>query len=133
MIVVDSNVIAYLYLPQGEPTAARRARELDPAWAAPALWRSEFRNVLALHMRHREVSLASAVVAQAEAEALLAGHEYEVDSARVLALAAASGRTAYDCEFVAVAQALGVHLVTSDWQVLASFPGVAVSLRDFAA
>ena len=134
MIVADSNVIAYLLLPSGEQTkVARRAYDLDPVWAAPALWRSEFRNVLALQMRHRQMSLSEAVTTQAEAEALLAGHEHAVDSARVLALAAQSGRTAYDCEFVAVARALGVRLITADRQVLASFPDVAVALREFAA
>lgn len=47
MIVVDSNVIAYLYL-QGEHTAAAERLLLhEPDWAAPALWRSEFRNILA--------------------------------------------------------------------------------------
>ena len=134
MIVVDTNVIASFYLPQGDQSvAARRVRSRDPMWAAPALWRSEFRNVLALYMRHRGVSLASALAAQAEAEALLAGFEYEVDSALVLTLAAESGRTAYDCEFVAVARVLGIRLVTDDRRVVASFPDVAVSPLDYAA
>lgn len=134
MIVVDSNVVAYLYLPEGDRTAAaQRVLARDPAWAAPVLWRSEFRNVLALYMRQRSLPLPAALNAQTRAEALLAGREYDVDSGLVLSLAARSGRTAYDCEFVAVAQTLGVRLVTNDRQVLASFPGVAVSLSEFAA
>lgn len=133
MIVVDSNVIAYLYTASGPQTAAaERALDRDPEWAAPLLWRSEFRNVLALYMRQQSLPLSAALNAQSRAEALLAGREYAVDSGRVLTLAAESGRTAYDCEFVTVAQELGVPLVTSDRQVLASFPDVAVSLRDYA-
>ena len=47
MIVVDSNVLAYLYLP-GEVTAAAEALlERDPDWQEPVLWRGEFRNILA--------------------------------------------------------------------------------------
>lgn len=47
MIVVDSNVLAYLYLPGEYSTAAEALLEQDSDWAAPILWRSEFRNILA--------------------------------------------------------------------------------------
>ena len=133
MIVVDTNVIAYLLLPGDQTEAARRTFARDPAWAAPALWRSELRNVLASYLRQQHLPLADAVAVQAEAEALLVGREYAVESAEVLALVNASGRSAYDCEFVAVAQSLGVPLVTSDRQLLGSFPGVAVALGVYGA
>lgn len=45
MIVVDSNVLAYLYLPGEHTAAAERLLEREPEWAAPVLWRSEFRNI----------------------------------------------------------------------------------------
>ena len=134
MIVVDSNVIAYLHLPQGDQTAAaRRVLQRDPLWAAPTLWRSEFRNVLATQMRLGLITLSGAVALLAEAEATMAAREHEVDSTLVLTLAARSGRTAYDCEFVALAQVLGIQLVTGDRRVVGSFPEVAVSISDFAA
>src|SRR5690606_40886482 len=82
MIVVDSNVIAYLYLP-GECTAAAEALlERDPEWAAPVLWRSEFRNILAGYLRRDALTFEQALALQQEAESLLAGLEYEVDSDR---------------------------------------------------
>jgi hypothetical protein len=62
---------------------------------------------------------------------LLHGREYEVPLAAVLGLAVGSSCSAYDCEFVALAQDLGAPLVTVDRQVLASFPGVAVALEDY--
>ena len=132
MIVVDTNVIAYAVLPSVEQAMARRALARDPNWAAPYLWRSEFRNALALHMRHQRLTLVEAVGLTEQADVLLTGREYAVDSGHVLTLAAQSGRTAYDCEFVAVAQGLGVSLVTNDRQVLASFPSLTVSLAAFA-
>ena len=60
MIVVDSNILAYLYLP-GEFTAAAEALlEREPEWAAPPLWRSEFRNILAGYVRRKMLSFEQA-------------------------------------------------------------------------
>lgn len=133
MIVVDSNIVAYLLLPGDQTDAARRAFARDPAWAAPMLWRSELRNVLALYLRQGHLALADAFAVQRQAEQLLFGREYAVESDEILALADQSGRSAYDCEFVAVARALGVPLITSDRQLLGSFPAVAVALREYGA
>lgn len=128
MIVVDSNVLAYLYLP-GEYTAAAEALlEHDPDWAAPVLWRSEFRNILAGYLRRGTLTFEQAHALQSEAEDLLRGAEYEVDPRSVLELVRDSECSAYDCEFVALAMKLGTKLVTMDGKVLRSFPGIAVAL-----
>ncbi|NLH43945.1 MAG: type II toxin-antitoxin system VapC family toxin [Planctomycetes bacterium] len=55
----------------------------------------------------------------------------QVASHPVLALAAASACSAYDCEFVALAKDLNLPLVTADKQILTQFPDVAVSLATF--
>lgn len=128
MIVVDTNVIAYLYL-ESEFTA--RAEDLfrkDPEWAVPVLWRSEFRNILAGAMRRKALTLGEASQVLAEAESLLAGNEHEVASLQVLELVRDSDCSAYDCEFVALARQLDVKLVTLDSQLLRAFPKVAVPL-----
>lgn len=71
MIVVDTNVVAYLLI-QGEQTeAARAALALDAEWAAPMLWRSELCNVLALYVRQRHLTLAAAAAVQRFAEEIL--------------------------------------------------------------
>lgn len=128
MIVVDTNFVAYLYLP-GEHTArAESLLERDPDWVAPVLWRSEFRNILAGYMRRRLLTFDQARALQAEAESLLSGAEYEVYSQRVLELVRDSDCSAYDCEFVALAMSLGMKLVTIDGKLLRAFPGLAVPL-----
>ena len=128
MIVGDSNVIAYLYLPGEYTSAAEALLERDPDWAAPILWRSEFRNILAGYLRRKAITFEQANSLQSEAESLLAGAEYEVDSLAVLELVRDSDCSAYDCEFVALAQKLNTQLVTTDKKLLGAFPKCAVAL-----
>ena len=130
MIVVDTNIIAYLYLPCAYTPFAERLLAHDADWVAPLLWRSELRNVLALYLRRQQLSFDQVLTIQGEAESLLAEGEYEPDSLQVLRLVQRSDCSAYDCEFVALARHLGVRLVTQDKKVLAAFPEIAVSLSN---
>ena len=128
MIVVDTNVLAYLYLPSEYTAQAEALLERDPQWAAPVLWRSEFRNILAGYIRRSTLTFEQARDIQAEAENLLSGAEHDVDSQRVLELVRDSDCSAYDCEFVALAMKLGVALVTMDAKLLRAFPERALLL-----
>ena len=122
MIAVDTNVVAYLFL-RGEFSARAEAwLRHDRDWAAPLLWRSEFRNLLAGYLRRKQLSFETVREIQREAEALLIGNEHEADSLRVLELVRDSDCSAYDCEFVAIAMRLGVKLLTADSKVLKAFP-----------
>ena len=128
MIVVDSNVLAYLYLP-GEYTAEAEALLLrDAEWAAPVLWRSELRNILAGYLRRKSLTFHQACSLQSEAERLLMGLEFEVDSSAVLELVRGSDCSAYDCEFIALAIKLNTKLVTMDKKLLRAFPTRTVAL-----
>jgi len=128
MIVVDSNIVAYLYLPGEYTPSAEALLESDPGWAAPILWRSEFRNILAGYLRRGILTFRQAHGLQREAEDLLRGAEYEVDSLSVLELVRDSECSAYDCEFVALAMKLGTKLVTMDGKLLRAFPGITAAL-----
>jgi predicted nucleic acid-binding protein len=131
VIVADVNLVAYLWI-TGEHTAAAEAvLAADREWAAPLLWRSEWRSVVAGYLRRGELDVAGALERVAAAEALLRGREYLVESAAVLDLVARSPCSAYACEYVALARQLGVPLVTSDRRILAAFAGTAVSPGDF--
>jgi predicted nucleic acid-binding protein len=128
MIAVDTNIIGYLYLNSERSEQAEAALMKDADWVAPLLWRSEFRNVLALYLRKRLLRLEDASRIMDEAMRLMQGGEYTVTSSHVLQLVAQSTCSAYDCEFVALARDLGVPLLTVDRQILAQFPETAVSL-----
>ena len=132
MIVVDTNVIGYLFLSSEQSLLAEHALQKDSEWAAPILWRSELRNVLTLYVRKNLITLEQAQRIMNGALELLRGREYEVSSHEVLRLASESKCSAYDCEFIATANDLKVPLVTVDRQLLREFPTVAVSLSSFS-
>jgi predicted nucleic acid-binding protein len=131
VIVADTNLLAYLYLPGEHTERAEQVLRKDVAWAAPVLWRSEFRSVLALCLRRNLLSMEVAVEAFRAAEATVQGREYAVETTRVLTLVRESTCSAYDCEFVGLAQELGVPLVTSDRRILDNFPATAVTPERF--
>lgn len=91
------------------------------------------RNLLTIYLRRNEMTIEEAKASMQKAALTVSGREYEIDSNRVLELAQASGCTAYDCEFVALAEKLSVPLVTSDKKLLAAFPDLAVSMEAFTA
>lgn len=131
MIVVDTNIIAYLYLEGERSSQVEQLLENNARWAAPVLWRSEFRNVLALYIRKKHLSIDQAHQIMQEAMLLMKGREYEIVSFHVLELVASSHCSAYDCEFVALAEDLKTSLITVDKKILREFPEIAVSLDDF--
>ena len=133
MKVVDTNVIACLYLPGEHTPAVERLLLADPDWASPVLWRSEFRNILAGSVRRGSLTFERACSIQREAEGLLTGAEYEIESRSVVELARRSRCSAYDCEFVALAIDLGTRLVTMDREILRAFPDVAVDVAGAGA
>ena len=133
MIIVDTNVIAYLWIPGLHTSQAESALRKDANWAAPLLWRSEFRNILTGYIRRNQISFDTAMQLMEEAEDQMRGREYTVSSVHVLNLVRKSSCSAYDCEFVALAEDLGVPLLTTDRKILSAFPSVAVSLGKFCS
>lgn len=124
MIVVDTNIVMHRCMRSDFTAAASALAVLDSEWHAPQLWRSEFRNVLAGAIRRgMELEMAHGILA--DAERCIGPNEHAIENAPVLRLIAASQCSAYDLEFVALAQELRAPLYTMDRQLLASFPGLA--------
>ena len=72
--------------------------------------------------------IEQATTLQKEAERLLAGAEFDIDSTSVLELVRTSDCSAYDCEFVALAKTLGTRVITMDKKLLKAFPKLTIAL-----
>ncbi len=132
MIAVDVNILAYLWIPGEMTTLAEEALTRDPHWVSSILWRSEFRNILAGYLRRGNLNQSAVDRCIDGAESQLAGCEYLVPSGLVMRKVAGSTCSAYDCEYVALAEDMKTTLVTSDRKVLAAFPELTTSLKAFA-
>ena len=131
MIVADVNLVAYLLISGEHTDEARAVLRRDAVWAFPYLWRSEFRNILAMHMQHRGMSLSDASLLWDHAASLARHHEYSVDPQAVLGLVARQSLTAYDAEYVALANHLDVPLVTFDQKLRSTAADRAISVKKF--
>ncbi|MEO5825973.1 MAG: type II toxin-antitoxin system VapC family toxin [Gemmatimonadales bacterium] len=125
MIVADANLIAYLIMPGERTEEAEAVLSKDAMWAAPILWRSELRSVVHKYVVRRDITIARALGVLEQADQVIDGRESHVESSAVLELASRSKCSTYDCEYVALAVALGVPLITTDRAILRAFPMTA--------
>lgn len=132
MIVVDTNVMVALLMGGVRGPHAQRLLQQDAGWSAPEIVMSELRNVLVGFIRRGDMTSDEAKTLGYRAEAVLEDRVSRAPGDAVLDTALECGLTAYDAEFVALARALGVGLVTMDAAVLRGAPDVAVPLEAFA-
>jgi predicted nucleic acid-binding protein len=131
VIVVDTNVIHYCWVRGQNTEIAQAVRQKDPEWHAPILWHSELRNVLTAYLRRGLLTRAQIIGILGIADQALAEREHILSDDLVLDIVASSALTAYDAEFVALATALSVPLVTADKGVLKAFPDRALTMETF--
>ena len=133
MIVADTCLIASLLLSTPATAAAEAVLEKDPDWTAPALWQYELKNVLVTQVRVLGLPLDHAVALFEKAGEVIVEPEVEVESGAILRLAHSKKLSAYDAEFLGLAIALNVKIVTLDRGILEAAPKVAISPEAFAA
>ena len=132
MIVVDTNVLAYLLI-EGERSAEAQALYArDAEWRSEAFLLIEFSNLLATYERSKALSSVSAVELLASAERLVAGL-VSLPHRQALQLASQFGVSAYDARFLGAAQNLGAKLVTEDEKLRKAAPGLTQSLAQALA
>ena len=84
MIVVDTNIISYLFIAGEFSEQAEEILLKDSEWAAPLLWRSEFRRVLSQYIRKGLLTLEDSIEIMENASALMEKNEFDVASKQVL-------------------------------------------------
>ena len=129
MIVVDTNVIAYLLI-EGDRTAEAQALRLaDPDWRSEPFLLVEFSNLLATQVRARALSATQANALLESASQQVAAW-VEVPHAEALAVALDRKVSAYDARFVGCARRLSASLVTEDSRLRAATPGLSISIAE---
>lgn len=133
MIVVDTNIIAYALI-EGEHTPQARALwRHERRWRVPVFWRHELLNVLATYSRKGGMKPRDAKRLWTAACRWCRPMEAAVDMAAALQLAIEQELSAYDAQFVALAQSLKVPLVSEDTRLRRRCPRTVVSISDYLA
>jgi len=133
MIVVDVNIVAYLLI-EGEKTDLARAfweREND--WHLPQLWIHEFLNLLATSERAGHLKLTRCLEVLGAAWTLFDSKTHLVDPRETLRVASRYRLTAYDAQYVALAQSMQTLLISEDGKLRRAVPGCVRSMRSFLA
>ena len=133
MLLVDTNIVAYLLI-YGDHTADAQALRLrDPDWRSEAFLMVEFTNVLAASVAAKRMNVALARRCLLDAGSVLTGKLARVPHAPVLATAAQYRVSTYDARFLTLAQQLGGRLVTEDLKLRAAAPALTQSLSEALA
>ncbi len=125
MIVVDTNIITYFLIRGDRSESVDRLMENDPDWCSPRLWLDEFLNVLTTYERNGLIASEDACQLLEDALELMDGRSYEIAPERVLAVARRTGCSAYDSQYVSLAEDIGSRLYTCDKGVLKRCPDIA--------
>jgi predicted nucleic acid-binding protein len=132
VVLVDTNVLAYLMLEGDRTSAAQELFERDADWRSEAFIMVEFSNVLTTYVRTKVLSRDQGLKLLAGAEKLVPVLT-SVRNARALEVATQFGISAYDARFVALAIQMKVKLVTEDPKLRAAVPSWTVSLAGAGA
>jgi predicted nucleic acid-binding protein len=131
MIVVDANIIAYLFIKGERTEQARQLYTQEPDWTAPLLWQHEFLNVLATMVKQSNRTVAEALNVWQQAQTLMLDQERAIALSDALILATTHGISAYDAQYVTLAEGLNAVLVTEDKRLLQKFPGRAMTMQTY--
>jgi predicted nucleic acid-binding protein len=129
VILVDTNVLAYLMLEGDRTPAAQKLYEQDSDWRSEAFIMVEFSNVLTTYVRSKALRRDQGLKLLAGAQKFIPVltsvlHERALEAAMQFAI------SAYDARFIALAMQIRVRLVTEDAKLRAAVPLWTVSIAN---
>jgi predicted nucleic acid-binding protein len=133
MLLVDTNIVAYLLIDGDFSEAAQRLRKSDSDWRSEASLMTEFTNVLAASIAVRRMTLPLAEDFLSKANTLLENKLTRVADTAALAIAVRFRVSAYDARFLALADQIGIRLVTQDAKLRVAAPKLTQSLAEALA
>ena len=133
MVLVDTNVIAPLYVRSARTEAVEELFARDAVWRTEPLALIELSNVLITYERSRYITAATARDCLNRAATFLQPQLFRVSHQAALEAALDYRVTAYDARFLALADQLGSRLVTENARLRAAAPALTQSLAEVLA
>jgi predicted nucleic acid-binding protein len=133
MLVIDTNIIAPLYVQSARTDAVTKLFAQHQIWRTEPLALIEPSNVLITYERARYITAATARDCFGRAAAFLQPNLFRVSHQAVLDAALRYGTTACDARFLALADQLVSRLVTEDMKLRAAAPALTLSLSEALA
>lgn len=129
MVLVDTNVLAYLLIEGDRTTEAQALYAKDPDWQSEAFELVELTNILTTYTRTGALTREQGIKLLAEAETLLLPLT-SVSHQEAYEVAVEFGISAYDARFIALARQMKSKLVTEDAKLRKAVPAWTMSLSE---
>jgi predicted nucleic acid-binding protein len=130
LCVVDSSVILKWYVPESDYAAARAMRTAEAKFAAPDLLFIEMSNILWKRVRRGEMTVSRAMeIIEEITAAPFVTFSNESLAHDALNLAIATGLTAYDASYVALATRLDKIFITADQKLVRKLAATQIANR----
>ena len=127
MVLIDTNILAYLMIAGDRTSAAQELYARDPDWRSEEFMLVELSNILATYVRTRAMTREIGIRLLAQAQTLVPGPS-SVSPAQALEAAMQFDISAYDARFIALARQMRVKLITEDTRLRAAVPTWTISL-----
>lgn len=133
LVVVDTNILAYLLIAGDHTSEAQALFARDADWKSETFVLVEFSNILTTYQRTGDLSSTQAETLLNEAQVRM--HHSLVNLPHITALRNAQRFTisAYDARFLATAEIFGTKLVTEDKKLRAAAPALTQTLAETLA